>query len=217
MDFKDKKINKKDFYNNKNKFKIKGIDINKILISKPESYGTKNAKKYIIGYNDDVIRPIHIFPRQMNGYVKCFDDNKTMSFLAHDKEFLKEYTKVWEKIKDLIGKKFDAEPVYSDKYIKTKIKSYNNDIRTHFHGEGNSRKVPKENCSYKCFSLIPLDSVIQMGKKYYPQTHLEKCKYKLTKKKIEDLIIDDFDSSSESDSESDGESDSESDSESGNY
>ena len=57
----------------------------------------------------------------MNGYVKCFDDNKTMSFLADDtpsglgesrKEFLKEYIKVWAKIRDLIGKKIDAEPVY---------------------------------------------------------------------------------------------------------
>ena len=37
-------------------------------------------------------------------YVKCFDDNKTMSFLADDKEFLKEYIKVWEKIRDVIGK-----------------------------------------------------------------------------------------------------------------
>ena len=149
----------------------------------------------------------------MNGYVKCFDDNKTMSFLADDKEFLKEYTKVWEKTKVLIGKKIDAEPVYSDKYIKTKIKSYNNAIRTNFHGEGNSRKVPKENCSYKCLSLISLDSIIQMGKKYYPQTLLEECKYKLIKKKIEDLITNDFDSSSESDSKSDSESDSKSDNE----
>ena len=122
------------------------------------------------------------------------------------KEFLKEYTKVWEKVKYLIGKKFYAEPVYSDKYIKTKIKSYNNDIRTNFHGEGNSKKVPKESCTYKCFSLISLDSVIQMGEKYYPQTLLEECKYKLTKKKIEDLITNDFDSSSKSDSESEGES-----------
>ena len=152
------------------------------------------------------MRPIRIFLPQMNGYVKCFDDNNTISFFADDKHFLKEYTKVWEKIKDLIGKKFDAEPVYSDKYIKTKIKSYNNDIRTNIHGEGNSGKVPKENCSYKCLSLISLNSVIQMGKKYYPQTLLEECKYKLTKKKIEDLIIDDFDSISEFDSESDGES-----------
>ena len=137
IDFGDKQINKKDFYNNKKQFKIKGIDINKILVSEPESYGNKNAKKYIIGYSNDVIRPIHIFLPQMNGYVKCFDDNKTMPFLADDtssglgesrKEFLKGYIKVWAKIRDLIGKKFDTEPVYSDKYIKTKIKSYNNDI-----------------------------------------------------------------------------------------
>ena len=115
IDFQDKKINKKDFYNNKKQFNIKDIDINKILISKPESYGKKNAKKYIIGYNDDVIRPIRIFLPQMIGYVKFFDDNKTMSFLADDKEFLKEYTKLREKIKDLICKKIDAGPVYNDK------------------------------------------------------------------------------------------------------
>ena len=134
-----------------------------------------------------------------------------MSFFADDtKEFLKEHIKVWGKIRDLIGKKFDSEPVYGDKYIRTKIKSYNNDIRTYFHGEGNSKKVPKESCTYKCFSLISLDSVIQMGKKYYPQTLLEECKYKLTNKKVEDLVTDDFDSSSESDSKSDSESDGES-------
>ena len=126
IDFGDKQINKKDFYNDKKQFKIKDIDINKILVSEPESYGNKNAKKYIIGYSNDVIRPIRIFLLQMNGYVKCFDDNNSMSFLADDtfsrlgeshKEFLKEYIKVWEKIRDLIGKKFDAELVYSDKYI----------------------------------------------------------------------------------------------------
>ena len=77
---------------------------------------------------------------------------------------LKEYSKKCAKIRDLIGEKFDAEPAYGDKYIKTKIKSYNNDIRTNFHGQGNSRKVPKESCSYKCLSLISLDSAIKMGK-----------------------------------------------------
>ena len=54
-----------------------------------------------------------------------------MSFLADDasfglgesrKEFLKEYIKVWEKIRDLVGKKIDSEPVYGDKHIKTKKK-----------------------------------------------------------------------------------------------
>ena len=46
-----------------------------------------------------------------------------------------------------------------------------------------------------------------MSKKYFSQTLLEECKYKLTKKKIEDLITNDFDTSSKSDGESDGESD----------
>ena len=68
-----------------------------------------------------------------------------------------------------MGKKFNSEPVYGDKYIKTKIKSYNNDIRTNFHGEGNSRKVPKENCTYKCLSLISLDSVIKWVKSIIPK------------------------------------------------
>ena len=40
-------------------FKIEDIDVNEILVSKRESYGTKNSYKYFIGYNDDdVIRPL---------------------------------------------------------------------------------------------------------------------------------------------------------------
>ena len=73
--------------------------------------------------------------------------------------------------------KFDIEPVYgdNDKYIKTKIKSYGNKINTNFRG----KKIPKENASFKCLSLIILDSVIRANKKYYPQTLLEECKYEM--------------------------------------
>ena len=39
-----------------------------------------------------------------------------------------------------------------------------------------------------------------MGKKYFPQTLLEECKYKLIKK-IKELITDDFYLSSESESD----------------
>ena len=46
-----------------------------------------------------------------------------------------------------------------------------------------------------------------MSKKYYPQTLLDEYKYKPTKEKIEDLIADDFDSSSRFDSESEDEFD----------
>ena len=46
-----------------------------------------------------------------------------------------------------------------------------------------------------------------MSKKYFTPTLLEECKYKFIKKKIKDLITDDFYLSSESEYESDDESD----------
>ena len=66
---------------------------------------------------------------------------------------------------------FDSEPVYgdNDKYIKTKIKIYGDKVNTNLQG----KKIPKENASYKCLSLIILDCVIKVNKKYYPQTLLE--------------------------------------------
>ena len=104
---------------------------------------------------------------------------------------------------------FDSEPVYgdNDKYIKTKIKIYEDRVNINFQG----KKVLK-NASYKCLSLIVLDSVIRVNKKYYPQTFLEECKYVIRKNKMENLINDDLDLSS-SDDESDSESDDEFDNE----
>ena len=109
-------------------------------------------------------------------------------------------------------KEFDSDPVYgdNDKYIKIKTKSYGDKVNTNFKG----KKIPEENTSYKCLSLIMLDSVIKVNKKYYPQTLLEECKYETNKNKMDNLINDYLNRSS-SDSESD-ESDNESDNESYN-
>ena len=52
---------KKRFLQNKKLFKIDDININKILISKKEPYGTEKSIKYFIGYDDnDVISPLYI-------------------------------------------------------------------------------------------------------------------------------------------------------------
>ena len=65
-------------------------------------------------------------------YVKYFDSNKTMSFKVSDNRLLKKYTKIWEKISNIINIKFDSKPVYgdNDKYIKTKIKIYEDRVNT---------------------------------------------------------------------------------------
>ena len=61
------------------------IDVNKILVSKKEPYGTKKALKYFLGYNDnDVIRPFCLRLPQMTGYAKKFDENITMSLRVNN-------------------------------------------------------------------------------------------------------------------------------------
>ena len=55
-------------------------------------------------------------------------------------------------------------------------------------------------------SLIMLDPVIRVNKKYYRKTFLEECKYVIRKNKMENLI-DDLDLSSSDESESDNETD----------
>ena len=70
INFDDKKINKSNFCKNKKLFSLNDIDVNKILVSKKESYGTKSSSKYFIGYNyGDAVRPLCITLPQMIGYV----------------------------------------------------------------------------------------------------------------------------------------------------
>ena len=189
INFSDNKISKSDFYRNKKVVKIDDIDVNKILVSKEEPYGTKNSFKYFIGYNDnDFIRPLCIKLLQMTGYVRKFEDNLTMSFKISDKQLLKKYNQIREKVEKLLKVEFDGKPVCgdNDKYIKTKIKMYNSGMITNFQ----DKKMPKEKAPCKCLSII-VDSGIEAKKKYYSQTLLEECKYEQEKIKMEDLIDDD--------------------------
>ena len=142
---------------------------------KKEPYGNKNSFKYFIGYYDNDDRPLCIRLPQMTGYTRKFDENATMSFIVKNKQILKKYAKIWERVEGLMKTNFESKPVYGDddKYIKRKIKTYADSIITHFH----NKKMPKEKARRKCLSIIMIDSVIKANKKYYPQTLLEECKY----------------------------------------
>ena len=116
------------------------------------------------------------------------------------------------KVTILMNIEFDSEPVHgdNDKYIKAKTNSYWDKVNTNFQG----KKIPKENASSKCLSLITLDSLIRVSKKYYPQILLEECKYEIKKITMENLINSHLDLSS-SDDETDNETDNETDRETG--
>ena len=57
---------------------------------------------------------------------------------------------------------------------------YEDRVNKNFQG----KEVSKEDASYKCLSLIMLESVMRVSKKYYPQTLLEECKYVIRKNKV---------------------------------
>ena len=102
INFNNEKIKKSDLYKNKKIFNIDNIDVNKILVSKKETYGKSKSFKYFIGYNDnDVIRPIYLFLSQTTGYVNKFDKNKTiMSLMIKDIQLLKITIKYGKKLRN---------------------------------------------------------------------------------------------------------------------
>ena len=141
----------------------------------------------------------------MISYFKNFDDSMTMSLRADDSKLFKKYCKIWKTIRSLLGIEFDSEPVYgdTDSYIKTKIKMYDNRMNTNFQG----KEVPKVDASYKCLSLIMLDSVVKVGKKYYLQVFLEECKYIKRKNKMFNYINHDLEMPSSDDDDDDDDND----------
>ena len=125
INFDNKNIKKSDFYNkNKKIFNIDNTDVNKILVSKKETYGEYNSFKYFIGYNNnDVIRPLYLFLSQTTSYINKLDKNKiTMSLMVKDIQLLKNYNKIWKKIEKLMKIDFNTKTTYGDddKYIKQK-------------------------------------------------------------------------------------------------
>ena len=141
----------------------------------------------------------------MYGYIKYFENGgKNMSFLIKNSEVWEKYEKIWNVTKNKLNIKFHSQPIYENKYLKTKVIEFDGSIKTNFLGNN----VPKENTYYTCIACITVDSVMKMNKKNYPQVYLEECKYKV--KIINTLRFINIESELELDSEPDIETDLES-------
>ena len=55
-----------------------------------------------------------------------------MSFKIEDKSVYLKYTEIWNKNKKSLNARFHSRPIYDDKYIKTKVKTFSNMINTLF-------------------------------------------------------------------------------------
>ena len=95
------------------------------------------------------------------------------------------YNEIWNKIRKLLnGVKLSSEPIYDDQYIKTKVKTFSEVIKTLFDGN----EIPKEKIEYVCIPCISIDCILKVDEKYYPQVYLEQCKYKAKKREMKSFI-----------------------------
>ena len=155
---------------------------------------------YFIGYlyNDNKVKPLYIMLPKRSAYVKSYDgQTKWMYFLIEDDELLQKYNTIWDKVSAYVKKQFDSEPVYNKNFLKTKVKSYGDEI-TDLYDE----KIPKVDSNHTCLAVISLDSSLKKVDNYYLQVFLKECKY-IENKVIKDINdnLSDFSSSDESDEE----------------
>ena len=70
--------------------------------------------------------------------------------------------------KEIWREKLDSDPVFGDKYLKTKIKSYNKTITTNLKNvANNSTKPPKEEVKCVYLSAAVIDTVLKSIRNYY--------------------------------------------------
>ena len=95
----------------------------------------------MIGYVDEVIRPLVLILPKMSGYVKTLKvkngykdkNHKLMSFHINGERLLEKHKTIWTNINNLKYIKSKNLPVYNDRYIKTKLWAYNDKVYTNFH------------------------------------------------------------------------------------
>ena len=186
--FDDVEVSKNEFYESKKAVNLGKVEVDKIVVSN-KIKGNNETSKVFIGYMDDIsgiVTPLYIILPQMSCWIKYFENGgKNMSFKIEDDSVYLKYNEIWNKIKELLGGvEFHSKPIYDDIYIKTKVKTFSDMIKTLFSGE----EIPKERIEYSCLSCISIDSVLKVDKKNYPQIYLEQCKYKVKKREMKSFI-----------------------------
>ena len=155
-------LNKKKFHRYKEPTHLLPVDSDKVDVSHKFKHNGESFK-YFIGYlKGEIIKPLCIILPQMSGYIKYFENgSKNMSFLIKDDEVWDKYNNIWAVTKNKLNIKFHSEHVYEYKYLKTKVRIFNGEVKTNFLNNG----MPKENIHYSCLAYITINSVINFNKK----------------------------------------------------
>ena len=87
--------------------------------------------------------------------------------LIEDDHLWEKYDTIWYKVSADIKKKIDSKSVYNKTFLKTKIKSYSDEV-TDIH----DNEMPGSNLT--CLAVIMIDSAFKNDENYYPQVFFKK-------------------------------------------
>ena len=102
----------------------------------------------------------------------------------NDVKLLEKYNEIWKIVSSIIKKEFYSNPVYNEKYINSKTKTYNGKINTHFH----NNEVSKQCSQCISLSIVLIDLFYKKHKNCYLQVFLEEYKYVIKGKKKSKFI-----------------------------
>ena len=109
---------------------------------------------------------------ETSAYVKSYDEqNKLMYFVIENDDLLEKYNGIRDKVRVDIKKEFDSKPVYNKTFLKTKIKS-NDDEVTHFH----DKEISQVDSTQTSVAAVSLDSALKKNENYYLQVILKEFK-----------------------------------------
>ena len=199
LTFNNFRLNKKEFHKSKEPIELMSVITDQVVVSDKFKHNNEGFR-YFIGYQEGgIVKPLCIILSQMNGYIKYFENGaKNMSFLIKNDKVWKKYEQIWDVIKNKLGIKCHSEPIYEQKYLKSRVTEFDGVIKMNFLGND----MPKENMYYTCITCITINSVIGIDKKSHPQVYLKECKYRVKRIQMSKFINIELKSDSDFDSDS---------------
>ena len=76
----------------------------------------------------------------LKNFVLAYNEETKYIFFIKYGKLIEKHNEIWNKVGKVIKKGFDSETLYNDKYLETKIKSYEEKVNTIFYND----KMPKE-------------------------------------------------------------------------
>ena len=130
LKFNNIRVNKKEFHKSKQPIDLMSVNVDQIVESDKCKHNNEGFKCFIAYQEGKIVKPLCIILPQMNGYIKYFENgSKIMSLLIKDDEVQEKYKQIWDVIKDKPVIKCHSLPVYDMKYLKTKVREYDDMIK----------------------------------------------------------------------------------------